>query len=1414
MANEFKVKKGLIVDGTNTVLDIQGTQGQLFSVTDSLTGDLFSVSDVSGVPILNVNSSGLSTFDGSVGIGLTSTTANLEVKSIQDSSFDEGIGVVRSNTSQTGYINMVGGAMNINAPNAIPIKFRDGGNTNLTIGGDGHATFGGDVRADNIGLGSDATSFGTGVPTLLFKGTNSSNGRAGALYFKENDGTDTAALYVTDGNDGYGTVLTAYQGSLKLATGSLTSTVLTLDQSNNATFAGKVGAGLSPSTTLHVSGSSLSNNVAALIGGGWVGNDSYHKEGGLLLISGTNTSQTGAGIAFQTRNTQDTNYWKSSIIMDRDGALRFTLGGAGTGAGSNDFTILSNGNATFAGRVKGVNYTSTENAAPGGFQASRDYLIAGTGDRGGGLVINDISGARHALYAGGHDLTFAKETDNGAGTVSHDIWMRASASNSAGNVDTIDLLKNTVITGSISATTASFSEGVTISDILDGPFTALRLMNQKSYGSGTGTNEKVRFVMGLSEANIAFSGREGFVIELGIANESDSSNGIVDFKVRDGGLLETYSTVTGSDKSVSFVGNLTVGSGNEVSIVSSGSSHFPSLKVNNNGYLGSASVTTQIQLLSSGDTSFFGDINLSNDSRIVHSNRNLYAGSSTSTQYLKIFDRGSNTGSTENYLHFSLRSYNNSEFSAEVKIMVPTYSGFTTSYGTMDEGQGVQVEIITGGLTNQSMIFDSIIECADLSSTTSSVALYLKITPPVTNTVITLKDYADADVTVDATTGSWSTTAPSNQQREFTFVNGATVVNEVLSVHRNQSIGIQDNDPDGKLSIKYDMDVNTGGTTTLSSSKTQYGSINFKGVATQASGSTGTTMQGLTWHVNNYGNPVVDYGVQAQLVVGNNGSIGTFMGMFTSNNYSNAPVERLRITEDGDVLIGTDSTHHNYGGKTLCIGGTRGTLSLKSTGSLSTIAMHANNDTSKDVHINHDGTTGGINFFQYSNGGVSSLKLSGSGQLAVNLGNSSPSRKLHVVGGALFSSNSSTATSRSTTGVGITFTNNNTFSSNSDLTDANRFLSITNDSSTSGAYAPISFRVNPAGSGFDTAMADIKLVANGNNHHLTTSFRNPATDTFLDVLSLKAEGGIDLQGSAGQLFSVTNSLTGDLFSVSDVSGVPILNVNSSGLVEIDNDLKISGPQAEIHNLGNDTTAKLVLSGHNNTGTPGVKTSGTIEHRGEHLKTVITHNGSDVLTIGTGTQTTLAGTLTLNGLASATQYLKQESHGDLYVQTTHGYFKAGPGNGSYCHVTTDRGRFYMNKRLVVDDGIFASYDEDLKLYRADNAAHSMTLSTTAATFTHDVVAYSDNKLKENVKTLDGSKVLSMRGVSFDRKDTGLPSSGVIAQEIQKVAPELVSESNGTLGVSYGNLVGYLIEAVKDQQKQIDELKKIIKNGNNL
>jgi hypothetical protein len=55
MPNEFKVRKGLIVNGSgSTIFDVQGSQGQLFSITDSLSGSLFSVKDISGIPIMEV----------------------------------------------------------------------------------------------------------------------------------------------------------------------------------------------------------------------------------------------------------------------------------------------------------------------------------------------------------------------------------------------------------------------------------------------------------------------------------------------------------------------------------------------------------------------------------------------------------------------------------------------------------------------------------------------------------------------------------------------------------------------------------------------------------------------------------------------------------------------------------------------------------------------------------------------------------------------------------------------------------------------------------------------------------------------------------------------------------------------------------------------------------------------------------------------------------------------------------------------------------------------------------------------------------------------------------------------------------------------------------------------------------------
>ena len=94
---------------------------------------------------------------------------------------------------------------------------------------------------------------------------------------------------------------------------------------------------------------------------------------------------------------------------------------------------------------------------------------------------------------------------------------------------------------------------------------------------------------------------------------------------------------------------------------------------------------------------------------------------------------------------------------------------------------------------------------------------------------------------------------------------------------------------------------------------------------------------------------------------------------------------------------------------------------------------------------------------------------------------------------------------------------------------------------------------------------------------------------------------------------------------------------------------------------------------------------------------------------------------------------------------------------------------------------------------------------------DFNSLSDINFKTNVRSIDNSldKVLQIRGVNFEWKDSNKSSAGVIAQEIESVLPELVS-GDETKVVNYNGLIGVLIEAVKEQQKQIDELKNLLNN----
>jgi hypothetical protein len=106
---------------------------------------------------------------------------------------------------------------------------------------------------------------------------------------------------------------------------------------------------------------------------------------------------------------------------------------------------------------------------------------------------------------------------------------------------------------------------------------------------------------------------------------------------------------------------------------------------------------------------------------------------------------------------------------------------------------------------------------------------------------------------------------------------------------------------------------------------------------------------------------------------------------------------------------------------------------------------------------------------------------------------------------------------------------------------------------------------------------------------------------------------------------------------------------------------------------------------------------------------------------------------------------------------------------------------------------------------DSNATRFTFAVSAGNFTAtgDVTAFSDERLKSNIQTLDAEKAFEMRGVSFEKD--GRSGSGVIAQELEQIAPELVNNDGEYKAVAYGNIVGYLIEAVKLLKKEVDELK---------
>ena len=102
---------------------------------------------------------------------------------------------------------------------------------------------------------------------------------------------------------------------------------------------------------------------------------------------------------------------------------------------------------------------------------------------------------------------------------------------------------------------------------------------------------------------------------------------------------------------------------------------------------------------------------------------------------------------------------------------------------------------------------------------------------------------------------------------------------------------------------------------------------------------------------------------------------------------------------------------------------------------------------------------------------------------------------------------------------------------------------------------------------------------------------------------------------------------------------------------------------------------------------------------------------------------------------------------------------------------------------------------------------------AATFNNDVTAFSDKRLKTDIKNLENSldKVMEMQGVYYKRKDieNAKEQIGVLAQDMENILPQIVLTADDdmkTKSVDYGKLCAVLIEAVKELKQEVNELKK--------
>ena len=333
------------------------------------------------------------------------------------------------------------------------------------------------------------------------------------------------------------------------------------------------------------------------------------------------------------------------------------------------------------------------------------------------------------------------------------------------------------------------------------------------------------------------------------------------------------------------------------------------------------------------------------------------------------------------------------------------------------------------------------------------------------------------------------------------------------------------------------------------------------------------------------------------------------------------------------------------------------------------------------------------------------------------------------------------------------------------------------------------------------------------------------TLTKTNIQNFKTAYGWGNHASAGYLTSIPSTYATDA-EVGTAVGVVDARINDEVIPYIDVVAADASKGAVAHGWGDHSAAGYLTSlpAHNHDGSydpigsadaVALQVNTRIDQ--EVIPSIPTNNNQ--LLNGAGYITAVPSSFSTNSITIGNGVTLSEStdRADLLM------IKSSTSTWAGLQVSNTSNEFIFS--LMGDGNVGGIYDDqngDWIIYWSENAGVELKhntntkLNTTstgvsitgALVASGDVTAFSDARVKENVETISNAldSVKQMRGVTYNKIGEEKQSVGVIAQELEEVVPQLVhTDEEGMKSVAYGNITAVLIEALKEQQAQIEELK---------